>query len=99
MIIPAPRPPCAGAGRRGAGAAVAGRLPAQAWRLRLGFAGAGPGQVALFMNGLRQPARLERGGWLTATIDPPTGCAVVLGLAWPDGAPDGLRLAMLEARP
>ena len=76
-----------------------GALPAQAWRLRLGFAGAGPGQVALFMNGLRQPARLERGGWLTATINPPAGCAVVLGLAWPGGAPDGLRLAMLEARP
>jgi hypothetical protein len=76
-----------------------GALPARTWRLRLGFAGAEPGQVALFMNGLRQPARMERGGWLTGTITPPASCAVVLGLAWPGGAPDGLRLAMLEARP
>ena len=75
-----------------------GALPARPWHLRLGFDGAEPGAVAFFLDGLRQPARLEQGGWLAADMTPHAGRAVVLGLAWPGGAPAGLRLAKVEAR-
>ncbi|SDC51044.1 hypothetical protein [Belnapia rosea] len=75
-----------------------GALPALRWRLRLGFAGAEPGAAALFLDGLRHPVRLGSGG-LVASIEPVPGRALVLGLAWREGAPPGLRLVTLEARP
>lgn len=71
-----------------------GALPAGPWRLRLGFGGAEPGSAALFVDGGRQPVRVERDGWLAATIESGHGRALVLGLAWPgSGAPAGLHLA------
>jgi hypothetical protein len=74
-----------------------GALPAGPWRLRLGFGGAEPGAVALFVDGGRQPVRVERDGWLAATIESGHDRALVLGLAWPvGGAPDGLHLATVE---
>ncbi|WP_043363623.1 hypothetical protein [Belnapia sp. F-4-1] len=75
-----------------------GALPPLRWRLRLDFAGAEPGPAAVFLDGLRIPARSVPGG-LVASIDPPADRAPVLGLAWRDGAPPGLRLVTLEARP
>ncbi len=75
-----------------------GALPPLRWRLRLVFDGAPPGQAALFLDGLRLVARAAPDG-LVADIAPPPGRALVLGLAWRDGAPPGLRLARLEARP
>ncbi|MBL6077251.1 hypothetical protein JMJ56_04475 [Belnapia sp. T18] len=75
-----------------------GALPPLRWRLRLNFAGAEPGPTALFLDGLRIPVRPVPGG-LVASIDPPADRAPVLGLAWRDGAPPGLRLMALEARP
>jgi hypothetical protein len=75
-----------------------GALPPLRWRLRLAFTGAEPGGAALFLDGLRIPARPVPGG-LVASIDPPAGHAPVLGLAWREGAPPGLRLTALEARP
>jgi hypothetical protein len=75
-----------------------GSLPPRRWRLSLRFTGAEPGPAALFLDGLRIPARPVPGG-LVAGIDPPVRHAPVLGLAWRDGAPPGLRLVTLEARP
>jgi hypothetical protein len=74
-----------------------GALPAGPWRLRLGLGGADPGTAALFVDGGRQPARVERDGWLAATIESGHDRALVLGLAWPGGgAPAGLHLATVE---
>jgi hypothetical protein len=75
-----------------------GALPPMRWRLRLNFAGAEPGPAALFLDGLRLPVRSVPGG-LVASIDPPADRAPVLGLAWREGAPPGLCLTALEARP
>ncbi|MBL6456855.1 hypothetical protein JMJ55_16070 [Belnapia sp. T6] len=72
-----------------------GALPAGT-RLRLRFAGAEPGPVALLLDGLRQPTTAEAGGWLAARTASGSGQAAVLGLAWPGNAPAGLRLASIE---
>ena len=75
-----------------------GALLPRRWRLRLGFTGAEPGPAGLFLDGLRVPARAVPGG-LVASIETPAGRAPVLGLAWRDGAPPGLRLVTLEGWP
>ncbi len=73
-----------------------GALPPRRWDLRLGFTGAPPGTVACFIDGRRQPARLESGGHLTTAFTAQGGRACILGLAWPVGAPAGLQLGRLE---
>lgn len=73
-----------------------GALPPRRWDLRLAFTGALPGAVACFIDGRRQPARLESGGHLTMDFTAQGGRACILGLAWPGGAPAGLQFGHLE---
>lgn len=76
-----------------------GTLPPRPWQLRLGFAGAAPGPLAVFLDGRRHPASLDDGlddVTLTLRLAAPPAQALVLGLAWPGAAPAGLRLGMLE---
>ncbi|RYJ03633.1 MAG: hypothetical protein EON47_03390 [Acetobacteraceae bacterium] len=73
-----------------------GALPPRHWQLRLGFTGAASGPVAFFVDGRRQPTRLDRDGRLAAEFTTADGQAVILGLAWPDGAPAGLQLGRLD---
>ena len=75
-----------------------GALPPLRWRLRLAFDGVAPGEAALFLDGLRLPVRPAPDG-IVADLVPPSGRAAILGLAWREGAPPGLRLATVEARP
>lgn len=97
MAIPATGLPCDVADLGGTRQArlLLGTLPLRPWQLRLGFAGAAPGPLAVFLDGRRHPARLDD-ATLTFRLDAPPAQALVLGLAWPEAAPAGLRLGMLE---
>lgn len=73
-----------------------GALPPGRLQLRLGFTGAAPGLAAFFIDGRRRPARLDPQGRLSTEFTAAPGRALVLGLAWPAGAPAGLQLGRLE---